>query len=78
MSTEYKIREAFKLNQKFIPPDKRTKKKKKEYYAARRADWNGINPVTKKTADIKIYDRKKIGKRYEYESPPDFILPRFL
>jgi hypothetical protein len=55
------------LKQKYVPLDKRSKRSQKEYYAAQRKDWGGINPVTRKTPNLKAYNRKKPCQWYEYE-----------
>ena len=65
------------MNQKFVPLGKRSKREQREYHAARRSGWGGIDPATKKLPNARAYDRKKSGKRYEYESHPDFFIPRF-
>ena len=43
--------------QKFIPYEKLSKKKQRELNAARRGTWT-INPVTRKPANPKAYNRK--------------------
>ena len=43
--------------QKFIPYEKLSKKKQRELNAARRGTWP-INPVTRKPANPKAYNRK--------------------
>ena len=53
--------------ERFVSLEKMSKRKKKEYYAARRKDWGGINPVTRTTADLKVYNRKRLGKRFDDE-----------
>ena len=57
---------------KHIPLDKQSKRKQREYYAALRRDWGILNPVSRKTANQKAYNRKKSGKRHEYEPLPGF------
>lgn len=47
---------------KFIPLEKLSKKKQRERHAAKRGGWNGINPVTRKPANPKAYNRKKTRK----------------
>ena len=58
--------EVFPMKQKFIPLDKLSKRKRKEYHEAKRRNWGGFNPVTRKTANIKVYNRKKSGQRDEH------------
>ena len=48
--------------EKFIPYEKLSKKKKRELDARRRNVWP-INPVTRKPADTRAYNRKKAQKR---------------
>ena len=43
--------------EKFIPYEKLSKKKQRELNAARRTTW-AINPVTRKPANPKAYNRK--------------------
>lgn len=43
--------------EKFIPYEKLSKKKKRELNAARRTTWS-LNPVTRKPANPKAYNRK--------------------
>ena len=43
--------------EKFIPYEKLSKKKQRELNAARRGTWT-INPVTRKPANPKAYNRK--------------------
>jgi len=68
------------MKQKYVPLDKLSKRKRKEYYASFRKDWNGINPVTRSTPNLKAYKRKKSGQRYEEHEPLSgfFILSTFL
>jgi len=61
------------LKQKFIPLDKQSKKKRREYHASHRKGWGGLNPVTRKPPDPKIYNRKKAGPRFDEESQPGFL-----
>ena len=45
--------------EKFIPYEKMSKKQRKAVDARRRGSWNGLNPVTRKPASPKVYNRKK-------------------
>ena len=45
--------------EKFIPYEKMSKKQRKAVDARRRGSWNGLNPVTRKPANPKAYNRKK-------------------
>ena len=47
--------------EKFIPYEKLSKKKKRELDAKRRSGW-GINPVTRKPANPRAYNRNKARK----------------
>ena len=57
---------------KFIPYQKLSKKKKQALDAKGRGSWGGINPVTRKPPDSKIYNRKKAGQ-WRKESPTDLL-----
>lgn len=48
--------------EKFISYEKLSKKKQRELAAKRRGSWGGINPVTRKPANPKAYNRKKARK----------------
>lgn len=48
--------------EKFIPYGKLSKKKRRELDTARRGSWGGINPVTRKPANPKAYNRRKARK----------------
>ena len=61
------------MKEKFIPLAKQSKRKQREYHAARRGDWGGLNPVTRKPPDPKVYNRKKSGCSTECDCHPDFI-----
>ena len=56
--------------EKFVPFEKLSKKKQRELNARKRRDWNGINPVTRKTENSKVYNRKKAQKRFDFDSVP--------
>lgn len=45
--------------EKFIPYEKLSRKKQREINAMRRGSWGGLNPVTRKPANPKAYNRKK-------------------
>ena len=42
---------------KFVSLDKQSKKQRRAYFAGRRADWNGVEPVTRVIPSGKAYDR---------------------
>ena len=48
--------------EKFIPYEKLSKKKQRELNASRRTVWT-INPVTRRPANPRAYDRKKTQTR---------------
>jgi len=52
------------MKQKYVPIEKQSKRKQKEFYSTQRRDWGNVNPVTRKTPNIKAYDRKK-SKRWQ-------------
>ncbi len=61
--------------EKFIPYEKLSKKKKKELDAKRRGSWNGLNPVTRKPANLKAYNRKKVQNRFnDYDDALSFYV----
>lgn len=45
--------------QKYITLDKMSKKQKKEFNTMRRGTWGEFNPVTRKPANPKAYNRAK-------------------
>lgn len=44
--------------EKFIPYEKLSKKKQRELNAKKRGNWGSLNPVTRKPANPKAYNRK--------------------
>ena len=56
-----------------VPVDKLSKKQKKAYYAARRGSWNGVNPVSRKVPNKKIYDRKRAKHWRDEDALPVFL-----
>ena len=55
--------------EKFVPYAKLSKKKQREINRAKRGSWNGVNPVTRKEKNQKLYDRKKALKWERYDDP---------
>ena len=51
---------------KFVPYEKLSKKKKRQLAAEKRGSWHGINPVTRKPANPKAYDRRK-ARKWEFD-----------
>ena len=45
--------------EKFIPYEKLSKKEKRKLDAAKRNTWGSLNPVTRKPASSKAYNRSK-------------------
>lgn len=48
--------------ERYIPFEKLQKKKQRELQAKQRGSWGGLNPVTRKPANSKAYNRKKAGQ----------------
>ena len=55
------------MMKKFVEYEKLSKKQKREIDKAKRADWGGVVPVTRKVESAKIYNRKKHQRR-DWES----------
>ena len=63
------------MKQKFIPLEKQSKQKQKEFNAKQRRDWGSLNPITRKTDNAKVYNRKKSKQRWsEHEPCLDFLI----
>ncbi len=45
--------------EKFVPYQKLSKRKRRERDKQRRSDWGNMNPITRKPANPKAYNRKK-------------------
>ena len=60
------------MGSKYVPLDKQSKRKQREFHAAHRGNWGSINPVTRKPANPKAYNRKKSGQWFK-EPPPGFF-----
>ena len=54
---------------KFIPYAKLSKKKQRELDRKRRGTWGSLNPVTRKPANPKAYNRQKARKRDREDLP---------
>ena len=52
---------------KYVSLDKRSKKAQRAHHAIRRADWNGVTPVTRVVPDKTKYNRKKLANRKQSE-----------
>ena len=44
--------------EKFVPYEKLSKKKQRELNVMKRGSWGGLNPVTRKPANPKAYNRR--------------------
>ena len=56
--------------EKFIPYEKLSKKEKRKMDLAKRQTWGELNPVTRKPANSKAYNRRKT-QDWKRELPPD-------
>ena len=54
--------------EKFIPYEKLSKKEKRKLDLAKRQTWGGLNPVTRKPANSKAYNRKRTQEKEERTS----------
>ena len=52
--------------EKFIPYEKLSKKEKRKMDLAKRQTWGELNPVTRKPANSKAYNRNK-SRNWKYE-----------
>ena len=55
---------------KVVPLEKQQKKERRKHNAARRRDWNGVNPITRAPDPSYAYNRnkrKREDKRNEYD-----------
>ena len=61
--------------EKFIPYEKLSKKEKRKIDLAKRQTWNSLNPVTRKPANSKAYNRNKARnwKRDCHEPIPGYL-----
>ena len=55
--------------EKFIPYEKLSKKEKRKLDLAKRQTWGELNPVTRKPANSKAYNRRK-SQNWKRELPP--------
>ena len=60
---------------KFTPYEKLSKKKKRELDQKRRNTWHRLNPVTRKPANPKAYNRQKARKRIDDPDTVSFVFP---
>jgi hypothetical protein len=59
---------------RFIPREKLSKKARQELNKAKRKDWNGIRPATKKIESKKHYQRKKTSVLIDTDYTEIFLL----
>ena len=64
------------MKNKYVPIAKQSKRKQKEHHAAQRKDWGNVNPLTRKSPNLKAYNRKKSERHYEHECHSDFFISR--
>lgn len=62
--------------EKFVPFEKLSKKEQKRLSALKRRDWNGLNPVTRKSENPKAYNRKRHRTDFDFDSVPFFFFIR--
>ena len=55
------------MQKKLVPMEKMNKKQQRAAHQARRADWNGVDPVTRIVPDRTKYNRKKLPAVRAYE-----------
>ena len=60
--------------EKFIPYEKLSKKEQRKLDAQRRGTWGGFNPVTRKPANPKAYNRQKVKARQWINDSDDVLL----
>ena len=59
---------------RFIPYEKLSKKEKKRLDAARRRDWGGMSPVTRRAENPRAYNRAKARNWKKDQSAPFLCL----
>ncbi len=52
-----------------------SKREKRALDTVKRMDWNGINPVTRKTENKMTYNRKRSPRWYNDDSTGIFVCP---
>jgi hypothetical protein len=52
-----------------------SKRDKRELDERKRVGWDGINPVTRKTENKKVYSRKRSPRWYNDDSTGIFLCP---
>lgn len=61
--------------QNFTPYEKLSKKAKRERNVKQRSTWGALNPVTRKPANPKAYNRKKAGQWSDDSMTVPFAMP---
>ena len=51
----------------YVPMENQSKKARRQYYASRRADWNGVVPVTRVIPDKRRQRGEGRNSRKEYD-----------
>lgn len=51
--------------EKFIPYEKSSKRRKKELNTIRRKTWGALNPVTRRPANPRAYNRSRVKRTAE-------------
>lgn len=60
--------------EKFIPYEKLSKKEKRNIDKSKRQTWGNLNPVTRKPANSKAYNRRKAQ---DWKNEPNSALSSF-
>ena len=60
--------------EKYIPYEKLSKKEKRKVDAMRRNTWGELNPITRKPANSKAYNRRKAQSWKKDPSPVPFVI----
>ena len=53
---------------RFLPREKMSKRQRRELDRSKRATWNGLNPVTRRTENKTVYNRKQSPRWYGDDS----------
>ena len=61
------------MRERYVPLEKRSKRQQKEFHDMQRRGWGELNPITRKTANQKVYNRKKSERWHEYEPSVGFF-----
>lgn len=58
--------------EKFVPYEKMSKRTRRELDRQRRGSWGAISPVSRKVESKKVYNRKKMQPRNDFETASFF------